>query len=143
AITLGLNYTPFPLLTLSGERTFGDSQDTRLDMALHYRFGVPLWRQIASDNVDLHRSLIGSKYALVDRNYDIVMQYRKQPLVVLSLPKQLTAEAGTTLTIPVTISKAKYGLERIEWSASANFAANGGSWQQPALTALHVQVPAY
>ncbi|APZ04198.1 hypothetical protein BWI95_03510 [Kosakonia cowanii JCM 10956 = DSM 18146] len=143
AITLGLNYTPFPLLTLSGERTFGDSQDTRLDMALNYRFGVPLWRQISADNVDLHRSLIGSKYALVDRNYDIVMQYRKQPLVVLSLPKQLTAEAGTTLTIPVTISKAKYGLERIEWSASANFAANGGSWQQPALTALHVQVPAY
>lgn len=143
AVTLGLNYTPFPLLTLSGERTFGDSQDTRLDMALNYRFGVPLWRQLSGDNVDLHRSLIGSKYALVDRNYDIVMQYRKQPLVALSLPQQFTAEAGSTLTIPVTIAKAKYGLERIEWSASANFAANGGSWQQPALTALQVQVPAY
>lgn len=143
ALTLGLNYTPFPLLTFSGERSFGDSRDTRLDLAVNYRLGVPLWRQLDPDSVGIQRSLIGSKYALVDRNYDIVMQYRKQTLLALSLPQQFTVEAGSTLRIPVMVTKAKYGLERIEWSASTNFISNGGSWHQPSMTALDVQVPAY
>ncbi|WLI75223.1 Ig-like domain-containing protein [Kosakonia sp. H02] len=143
ALTLGLNYSPFPLLTLSGERSFGDSHDTRFDLALNYRLGVPLWRQLDADNVDIQRSLIGSKYALVDRNYNIVMQYRKQLLVALSVPQHFTVEAGSTLRIPVTVTKAKYGLKRIEWRASANFTANGGRWHQPSMTALDVQVPAY
>jgi len=143
AVTVGVNYTPFPLLTLSGERQFGDTYDTRLDLTMNYRFGVPFWQQISPAWVDAQRSLVGSKYEFVDRNYDIVMQYKKQQLVALSLPQRIAAEAGTTLRIPVTIARAKYGLKKLEWSASANFVAHGGSWQQPSLSELEVQVPAY
>lgn len=143
ALTLGLSYMPFPLVTFSGERSVGDNRDTRLDLALNYRLGVPLWRQLESAGVDFQRSLSGSKYSLVDRNNDIVMQYRKQTLIGISLPRQLIAEAGAILRIPVTVTQAKYGLARIEWSASANFTANGGNWRQPAATELEVQVPAY
>lgn len=143
ALTLGLNYSPFPLLTLSGERSFGDTRDTRFDLSMNYRLGVPLWRQLDADNLDIQRSLMGSRYALVDRNYNIVMQYRKQLLVALSIPQHYTVEAGSTLSIPVTVAKAKYGLKRIEWQASANFSVNGGSFSQPSMTALEVQVPAY
>lgn len=104
AVTLGINYTLFPLLTLSGERKLGDARDTRLDLTMNYRFSVPLWQQISPAWVDAQRSLVGSKYEFVDRNYEIVTQYKKQQLVALSLPQRVTAEAGTTLRIPVTIS---------------------------------------
>ncbi|MGP3594089.1 Ig-like domain-containing protein [Vagococcus sp. WN89Y] len=143
AVTLGLNYTPFPLLTFSGERALGDTSDTRLDLTMNYRFGVPLWQQLDPAYVDLQRSLVGSKYAFVDRNYNIVMQYKKQQLVALSLPQLITAEAGSTLRIPVTIARAKHGLKKLEWSASANFTANGGSWHQPSISELEVQVPGF
>lgn len=143
AVTLGVNYTPFPLLTFSGERTLGDASDTRLDLTMNYRFGVPLWQQLDPAYVDLQRSLVGSKYAFVDRNYNIVMQYKKQQLVALSLPQLITAEAGSTLRIPVTIARAKHGLKKLEWSASANFTANGGSWHQPSISELEVQVPGF
>ncbi|XTZ38008.1 Ig-like domain-containing protein [Salmonella enterica] len=143
ALTLGLTYTPVPLLTLSGERSLGDINESRLFLNLNYRFGVPLWQQLDPAWVDVQRSLVGSKYDFVDRNYEIVMQYRKQVLIALSLPAKFTAEAGDIVNIPISVTRAKHGIDRIQWSASANFTANGGSWRQLSLSGLEVHVPAY
>ncbi|MGL4724687.1 MAG: Ig-like domain-containing protein [Scandinavium sp.] len=143
ALTLGVSYTPFPLITFTGERSIGDSNDTRIGMDLNYRFGVPLWQQLNPEAVDIQRSLVGSKYELVDRNYEIVMQYRKQILLQISTPPQMSPEAGEMIHIPVTIDKAKYGVRSIEWRASANFTANGGTYRQLSMTELEVSVPRY
>ncbi|ETO41154.1 hypothetical protein X965_13100, partial [Morganella sp. EGD-HP17] len=37
--TLGLTYTPFPLMTLKGQTSRGDSNDSQIGMELSYRFG--------------------------------------------------------------------------------------------------------
>ena len=143
ALTFGLNYTPIPLVTLKGEHSVGDKDDSRIGIDVNYRFGVPWARQISADSVDALRSLMGSMYEFVDRNYEIVMQYRKQDLLRISLPNTVTAKAAETITLPLTVSKAKYGLKDVEWTASAEFLANGGTFRELSLTQLEVTLPPY
>lgn len=68
-------------------------------MEFAYRFGIPLAAQLNPDNVDLMRSLAGNRYDFVDRNYNIVMQYRKQEILAISLPDSAMAEAAQTIAI--------------------------------------------
>ncbi|MCW6673216.1 inverse autotransporter beta domain-containing protein, partial [Yersinia ruckeri] len=143
ALTFGLNYTPIPLITLKGEHSVGDKNDNRIGLDVNYRFGVPWARQVSADSVDSLRSLMGSMYEFVDRNYDVVMQYRKQDLLRISLPNVVTAKAAETLILPLTVVKAKYGLKDVQWTASAEFFANGGSFRELSLTQLEVTLPPY
>ncbi|RXK33299.1 hypothetical protein BBD39_08205 [Arsenophonus endosymbiont of Bemisia tabaci Asia II 3] len=143
ALTLGINYTPIPLITLKGEHAAGDRNDIMIGMDIIYRFGVPLSQQLDPDAVDVMRSLVGNKYDFVDRNYDIVMQYRKQALINISLPVEMRAEAKETIIIPATVNKTKYGLKKITWTVSPSFIANGGSYQVISPTQLEILLPAY
>ncbi|MCJ8646234.1 inverse autotransporter beta domain-containing protein, partial [Escherichia coli] len=143
AVTAGVTYTPFPLLTLSASRSVGDSNDSKIAVDLNYRLGVPWARQIDPDAVDLMRNLAGSRYDFVDRNYDIVMQYRKQTLLSISLPERKIVQAGDKLEVPLTVSKAKYGLERVNWTVDPALTANGGSYSVLSNTQLEVMLPPY
>ncbi|HGJ5920965.1 Ig-like domain-containing protein [Arsenophonus apicola] len=143
ALTLGINYTPVPLITLKGEHAAGDRNDTMVGMDIIYRFGVPLAQQLDPDAVDVMRSLVGNKYDFVDRNYDIVMQYRKQELINISLPAEMRAEAKETVIVSATINKTKYGLKTINWTVPANFLANGGNYKVISPTQLEIILPAY
>ncbi|UAN21467.1 Ig-like domain-containing protein [Enterobacter sp. JBIWA003] len=122
--TTAVNYTPFPLMTVTAGHRSGDSSDLFARIDFNWRFGLSLSEQLSADNVSIMRSLKGGRYDLVDRNYNIVMQYRKQELVSLSLPPSFEGEALTS--IPVTAkAKAKYGVSRVEWEAGAFIAAGG------------------
>ncbi|WP_170123777.1 Ig-like domain-containing protein [Mangrovibacter plantisponsor] len=143
AVTFGVSYTPVPLLTIKGERATGDEQDTRLSMDVTYRLGTPWRQQIDPAYVDMQRSLMGSRYDIVDRNYDIVMQYRKQDLIRIALPVEVSAEAAETVPLSLTVSRAKYGVKDVEWTASSDFIANGGSFREVSMTDIEVTMPAY
>ncbi|MDA6076159.1 inverse autotransporter beta domain-containing protein [Edwardsiella anguillarum] len=143
ALTFGLSYTPIPLITLKGEYSGGRKDASRIGINVNYRFGVPWAQQISIDGVKVLRSLMGSSYELVDRNNEIVMQYRKQDLLEISLPNTVTAEAAETITLPLTVSKDKYGLRDVKWTASVEFFANGGSFRKLSLTQLEVTLPSY
>ncbi|WP_440867932.1 Ig-like domain-containing protein [Symbiopectobacterium purcellii] len=142
-VKVGLNYTPFPLLTLSAKRSVGDAHDTDLQLDLNYRFGVPLSQQTSSDAVDLMRSLTGSRYDLVDRNYDIVMQYRKQDLLHIHLPGTTVVEAAETTTLKLTVDREKYGLKDVAWTVDPALLSNGGHYKVLSPTELQVTLPAY
>ncbi|QMA43013.1 inverse autotransporter beta domain-containing protein [Citrobacter freundii] len=142
-LTAGLSYTPFPLMTLSASRSVGDSNDTRMALDINYRLGVPWYQQVSPDNVDLMRSLAGNKYDFVDRNYNIVMQYRKQELLRIGLPERRRAQAMETITIPLTIAKVKYGLKGVDWSVSPELMARGGRYRILTPTEIEVMLPAY
>lgn len=80
-ITLGLNYTPIPLMTWHIEHTEGKQgvSDTKGKLALTYRFGVPLEAQIDPDKVKQLRSFQAGKFDLVKRNPIVTLQYRAKP----------------------------------------------------------------
>lgn len=142
-VTAGVDYTPFPLVTLSAKRSIGDSNETNVGADFTYRFGVPWLQQTSSEAVGLMRSLVGSKYDFVDRNYNIVMQYCKQELLTISLPAASTAQAAETVPVILTVSKAKYGLKSVSWNVDATLTSRGGRYQQVSPTELRVTLPAY
>lgn len=80
AVTAGIEYTPVPLITLGVDHRQGRGvQDTQVGLDLHWSIGQG-WRwQMDPANVDAMRTLAGSRYELVNRNNEIVLQYRKNP----------------------------------------------------------------
>ncbi|WP_168132510.1 Ig-like domain-containing protein [Yersinia frederiksenii] len=143
AVTLGVNYTPIPLITVDVAHKKGQNTSNELQVGLNfnYRFGVPWIDQINKDTVALMRSLAGSRYDLVDRNYNIVMQYEKQNLINLTLPETISAHALENVTLTGTVAS-KYGTERIEWSAPV-LVTTGGALTPLAMESAVVTLPAY
>jgi Bacterial Ig-like domain (group 1)./Protein of unknown function (DUF3442). len=142
-VTAGIDYTPFPLMTLSTSHSVGDSSDVNVGVEFSYRFGMPWSQQISPDAVELMRSLAGSRYDFVDRNYDIVMQYRKQDLLHIRLPERMTVQASETINVALTVDKAKYGLKEVDWHIDPQLTAHGGHYQILSATELEVKLPAY
>ncbi|PVZ79426.1 hypothetical protein C9426_33695, partial [Serratia sp. S1B] len=140
AYTVGVNYTPIPLVSveLAHKHAQNANNELQVGLNLNYRFGVPWIDQINTDTVGIMRSLAGSRYDLVDRNYNIVMQYKKQDLILLSLPENLAAFGADVVSLTGQVT-AKYGAERIEWSAPTLLAA-GGSLIPAAAGSLSVQI---
>ncbi|KKG28090.1 hypothetical protein DU52_08045, partial [Methanosarcina mazei] len=87
AVTAGVSYTPFPLLTLSAEQKAGESgrHETQLGLSMTYTPGVSLSAQLDPDAVAARRSLAGSRHDLVERNNSIVLEYRRKEVVKLRL----------------------------------------------------------
>ncbi|WP_392562307.1 Ig-like domain-containing protein [Orbus sturtevantii] len=126
AYRVGLSYTPVPLVSFKLNQTMGDVNETIGAFELNYRLGVPLNLQLDSQFVAEMRTLKGSRYNFVDRNNAIVMQYQKQALLRLSLPKALVMRANEPAHLQPTISKNEYQVDHIEWSASS-LTAKGGT----------------
>ncbi|TNB50091.1 inverse autotransporter beta domain-containing protein, partial [Salmonella bongori] len=126
AFTVGMNWTPFPLLTLSAEQRQGKSgeNDTRLGVNVRWQFGVPLSQQLNDDTVRHLRSVTGSRYDFIERNNDIVLEYRKQEVITLSLPEQVRGQPGQLVRIAAGI-KSKYVVKDVIWDESA-LSARGG-----------------
>ncbi|MGP2470115.1 Ig-like domain-containing protein [Yersinia sp. 2540 StPb PI] len=143
AITVGVNYTPIPLVTFDASHKKGRNVDNdfQLGINLNYRFGVPWIDQISKQTVGLMRSVAGSRYDIIDRNYDIVMQYQKQDLIHLSLPEQITAYAMEDISLTAKVAS-KYGVKNIVWHAPALLAA-GGSITMSSVGTVLITLPAY
>jgi|AGFT01.1.fsa_nt_gi Protein of unknown function (DUF3442)./Invasin, domain 3. len=126
AITAGINYTPVPLITLGAEQRQGQSgkSDTRLTVDMNYQLGVPWRNQVDPTAVAAMRSLTGSRYDLVERNNNIVLEYRKKEALRLHTADLITGHAGEQKSLGVSVTST-YGLSRIDWDAAALSAAGG------------------
>jgi adhesin/invasin len=80
AVTVGFNYTPIPLVTAGVDYRRGQDSVDETEFSLNFRYalGQSWGAQISPDQVAIRRSLAGSRYDLVDRNNEIVLQYKKK-----------------------------------------------------------------
>ncbi|MGL6627798.1 inverse autotransporter beta domain-containing protein, partial [Aeromonas jandaei] len=141
AFSYGAEYTPFPLLSFGiGHKHSGSSHEATVAMELNFQLGVSLDKQLDGGSVAQSRTLMGSRYDLVDRNHHIIMEYQKQTLVSLALQSSGVATAGSVVTITPTVT-AKYGVEKINWDAAA-LLMDGGSLTEQGNAALLVTLPA-
>lgn len=126
ALTAGLSYTPVPLVTFNVDQRQGKAGEkaTQFGVQLNYQFGMPWQQQISPDAVGSMRSLAGSRYDLVDRNNNIVLEYRKKEVIRLQTADLLAGYAGEQKSLNVSVN-AKNGLDRIEWAAPSLLAAGG------------------
>lgn len=126
AITAGLNYTPFPLMTFSAEQRQGKQgeNDTRFAVDFTWLPGSAMQKQLDPNEVAARRSLAGSRYDLVDRNNNIVLEYRKKELVRLTLTDPVTGKSGEVKSL-VSSLQTKYALKGYNVEATALEAAGG------------------
>jgi adhesin/invasin len=119
AVTLGVDYTPVPLLTLKLSHKAGSdgNSEGKADLQLNYQLGTPLDKQLDPDNVALARSLKGARYDMVDRNYDIVLEYKEKEgvleLDLAAVPGELL-EGDTYIMQPVV--RSKYQISAVNWN---------------------------
>lgn len=109
AITTGLSYTPVPLVTLGVDYRQGQNAQSEANFQLSVRYDIGQnWRaQLDPDNVRALRTLAGSRYDLVERNNQIVLQYRRKPdqgvsnLTLTALTDNAPADGLTQNTVQV------------------------------------------
>ncbi len=136
AVTFGVNYSPVPLVSFGVDHKQGTSgmEDTRFNLSLNYSFGTELSKQLDPANLAAKRTLAGSRYDLVDRNNQIVLQYREQQLLSVVMDPLLQGDSGQTIELPITVTS-KHGVASFEWKADLFTAAggkiipNGQGWQ--------------
>lgn len=126
AATLGVNWTPIPLVSIdAGHRmSMQRGEDTTVGLNLNWNFGRSLDWHLSPDAVEAQRSLAGSRYDLVSRNNEIVMDYREQTVITFSLANAIQGVEGTTHSLGVSIW-AKHGLGKIVWDDATLVNAGG------------------
>lgn len=117
AVTMGLNYTPVPLVTLTAQHKQGESGVTQenLGLKLNYRFGVPLKKQLSASQVAATSSLRGSRYDSVDRSNLPVMEYRqRKTLSVFLATPPWELHSGETVQLKLQV-RASHRIRQITW----------------------------
>ena len=144
AVTFGANYTPVPLLTFNLDRRQGASSkdDTRLGFQVNYRFGVPLSEQLDPDAVGDMRTLAGSRYDLVDRNDNIVLEYKKMEVIRLYMVGGITGFYNETYSLGISV-QSKYDLDNVTVIAASLIAAGGKIVQGSGVSDYSVVLPHY
>ncbi|EFF0774895.1 inverse autotransporter beta domain-containing protein [Escherichia albertii] len=126
SITAGLSYTPVPLISFSAEQRQGKQgeNDTKIGMELTLQTGHSLQKQLDPDEVAARRSLVGNRYDLVDRNNNIILEYRKKELIRLTLTDPLKGNPGEVKSL-VSSLQTKYALKAYGIDAAILQSAGG------------------
>lgn len=117
AMSLGVNYTPVPLVTFKAEHKqgqAGDNQDV-VNMTLNYRLGVPLAQQLSPDYVAQAHSLRGGRLDTVERNNLPVLEYRqRKTLSVFLATPPWVLQAGDNLPLKLDV-RAINSISALSW----------------------------
>ncbi|MDC9580834.1 inverse autotransporter beta domain-containing protein [Xenorhabdus sp. PR6a] len=124
----GLNYTPVPLVTMGVDYKLGNSghSETLFLANLNYRFGIPFADQVSPGSVASIRTLAGSRYDIVERNNNIVLDYKKKPKFNLALPGTLVGYSTQQHVSIIPNITAENKLKKLSWQADEAFHKNGG-----------------
>ncbi|MGV3346484.1 invasin domain 3-containing protein [Enterobacteriaceae bacterium LUAb1] len=115
ALTAGLNWTPVPLVTVGADRRQGSGEhDSQVNLDLRWQPGRSLASQLDANQVAFHRSLAGSRHDLVERNNDIVLEYREKASLHLKIAPLVTGHTGDIVPLNV-LANATYGVDHIAW----------------------------
>ncbi|HDO1318488.1 inverse autotransporter beta domain-containing protein [Aeromonas veronii] len=114
AITAGLHYNPFPLLKMDVEQVeaSGGQSDTRFTLGVEWKLGATLSDMLNPSRVD--KSLAGMRHDLVERNNDIVLEYRDKVALKASLNDQYSAPEGQSLTLTLNVQHS-HQIASIQW----------------------------
>ncbi|MDW2601529.1 inverse autotransporter beta domain-containing protein [Enterobacter hormaechei] len=134
-------WKPIPLLELrAGYRDAGSGgSQTEAGLKINYNFGTPLHEQLDYRNVKATTNSLNRR-AFVDRNYDIVMEYREQASRIRISAAPVAGKSGQPVNLLPTVSS-RYPIQKVEWSGDAELIA--GLQQQGSLnsTLILPQLP--
>lgn len=121
AVSLGLAYTPVPLMTFSAEHKQGESgvSQNNLGMKLNYRFGVPLKKQLEASEVAAFTSLRGSRYDSPERSDLPVVEYRqRKTLSVFLATPPWDLQPGESVALKLQV-RSRYRIKSVSWQGDS------------------------
>jgi hypothetical protein len=121
AVSLGLAYTPVPLVTISAEHKQGESgvSQNNLGMKLNYRFGVPLKKQLESSEVAAFTSLRGSRYDSPERSNLPIVEYRqRKTLSVFLATPPWDLQPGETVALKLQV-RSRFKIKTLTWQGDS------------------------
>lgn len=144
AFTAGLTWTPVPLLTFTAEQRQGKQgeNDSRIGVEFTWRPDQSWQAQTDPAAVGTLRTLSGNRHDFVERNNNIVLEYRKKEVIAIALPERVEGKSGMSYPLSVTLSKAKYGLDNVQWD-DATLLVAGGMLTCTTLTDCSLTMPAW
>ncbi len=144
AATIGVNYTPVPLITAGVDYKLGKEgkSDGIFSLNVNYRFGVPLSEQLSPENVSSLRSLAGSRYDLVERNNNIILNYlKKQQHLRLLVPvMEISGYGGEVKPIQI---QSDNPFKNVTWDIPELFQKSGGIINIESTNGYTIQLPEY
>ncbi|PHM59235.1 inverse autotransporter beta domain-containing protein [Xenorhabdus sp. KK7.4] len=140
---VGITYTPIPLITMGIDYRHGSNKhsDARFQANLNYRFGVPLSVQLSPDSVASMRTLAGSRYDLVERNNNIVLDHREKPRLEISIPNIKHGKSGSDISVTADVIS-NSATKPVKWSAGGDFSKNGGELPSNG-NPINIKLPKY
>lgn len=119
AATVGLSYTPIPLISMSTDYRQGQNgmSETSVKLGLNIQIGVPLTKQLSADAVRASHLISNARYDLVDRRNEIVLDYKKNEIGTILIPFTIKSSANTLLSFPVSLSGK---VQNISWSGTGS-----------------------
>lgn len=121
AVSLGLDYTPIPLVTFTALHKQGENgvSQNNLGLKLNYRFGVPLKKQIESSEVAAFTSLRGSRYDSPERTNLPVMEYRqRKTLSVFLATPPWDLKPGETVALKLQV-RSQEKIRSLSWQGDS------------------------
>lgn len=118
-----LVWKPVPLLEMrTGYRDAGrGGSQTEVGMKVNYNFGTPFHQQLDYRNVDSITNTLNRR-AFVDRNYDIVMEYKEQASRIKINVSPVSGKSGQVVNLMPAVNS-RYPIQNVEWSGDAELMA--------------------
>lgn len=107
--TLGVNYTPVPLISFNAayKRAQASQAQMRFGVAFNYKVGQRWEEQWTTASVDNMRRLSNSRYDLVERNNNIVLESGKSASFTFSVDTaNIKIDANKIASVKVTLASA-------------------------------------
>lgn len=145
AFTVGLSYNPIPMVGFGVDHRMGQGglSETSAKMSINYQFGVPLAKQLSMAYSTNHK-LSNSRYGLVNRNNEIVLDYKKEQQALLMLPPEIFGTPTAVVTFPLTLTGGQ--VSNVTWTGTASQFAlpyNGSGTASVSLPALNGSLNTY
>ncbi|MFM5498747.1 inverse autotransporter beta domain-containing protein [Aeromonas veronii] len=134
--TVGLEWQPVPLLKVGVDyrEAKGNQSDTQINVGLEWTLGASLDEMLNPANVALSRQLQGMRHDLVERNNNIVLEYKEKDRAVTVEHAAIAGMSGELVQLNPIVNISKGNIVSWLWSSPEPL-------QQGALSNANTQAP--
>ncbi|WP_211080526.1 inverse autotransporter beta domain-containing protein [Enterobacteriaceae endosymbiont of Donacia dentata] len=139
-----INYHPIPLLTfyLQKTKSFSGKSNTMFGMQLNFKFNCSLHDQINTEFPNIFSSADDHRYDFVNRNNNILLEYRNKFLIKLFAKKEITGYPGSKIFLDVEVN-AVNKVKNLHFNINNNFLQNGGFIESITKNKYIINLPNY
>lgn len=125
--SLGVNYTPVPLAGISFQKSItpgSERSDFSVSLNLSWQPGMTLKQHLDPDIVRFNHMSPGMRYQPVERNHNMILEYKKASLFSLPANTYVSGFENSSLALNLGIDS-KYAVSGIVWQGEAFYDSGG------------------